>query len=242
MLSILQRIEPEMKELKITRKDATGLYPELLKVIKNHTRSSDYMIQFMKMPLLTTGSDACGCKACELGLFKPLRMPVETYQEVHSKLFPLPIPKSAPITPGGALVYMSMEESMRLPFTDVHQPSKKAQVVPTISQGVTSTSSRLVTPGIGRGRGSRGRGTGGRGPRGRGEANVVLRVTDVPSQASTTQKIPYRRNFPLGHKLRLRGVVQCLECTKPRCIYSAIAIANMQPPGVFTPQEQVECR
>ncbi len=123
MLSILQRIEPGMMKLKITRKDAPGLYPELLKDIKNHTRSSDYMIQFMKKPL-TSISNVCSCKARELGLFQYLPMPIEAHQDVPSKLSPLPIPKPTPITPGGVLVYISMGDSMRLPFIDEHRPSK----------------------------------------------------------------------------------------------------------------------
>ena len=131
---------------------------------------------------------------------------------------------------------------MHVPFTDEHQPSKKARVAATVAHDAISTSSRVATQVRGRGRGIRGRGTGGRGQRGRGDANVAVRLIDVPSLASTTQKNSYRRNFPLGHKTRLRGVVQCMECTKPRCIYSAVSIGSMQPTGVFTPQEQVECR
>ena len=127
---------------------------------------------------------------CELGLFLPMRMPIEAYQSVQSKLFPLPIPKSAPITPGGALIYMSMEDSMHVPFTDAHQPSKKARVVAIVAHDATSTSSRVATQVRGRGRGIRGRGTGRRGQRGRGDANVAVRLIDVPSLASTTQKIP----------------------------------------------------
>ncbi len=44
VLALLQRIEPGLKELKVTRKEALASYPALMKVIKNHTRSSDYMI------------------------------------------------------------------------------------------------------------------------------------------------------------------------------------------------------
>ncbi len=73
-----------------------------------------------------------------------MRMPIEAYLEVQSKLFPLPIPKPTPITHGGVLVYISMEVSMRLPFTDEHQPSKKARVAATVAHDVISTSGRLL--------------------------------------------------------------------------------------------------
>jgi hypothetical protein len=48
LLSMLQRIKPSLKEIKITRKKAPGVYLELMKVFKNHSRASDYMIQFSR--------------------------------------------------------------------------------------------------------------------------------------------------------------------------------------------------
>jgi hypothetical protein len=51
VLAVLQRIEHGLKEIKITRKEAPASYPELMKMIKNHTSSSDYMIQFTKKPI-----------------------------------------------------------------------------------------------------------------------------------------------------------------------------------------------
>ncbi len=41
VLDVLRKIESGLNELKITRKDAASKYPEMLKVLKNHTRSSD---------------------------------------------------------------------------------------------------------------------------------------------------------------------------------------------------------
>ena len=43
-LNLLQRIEPNLKELKVTRTEALAKHPERLKVLKNHARASDYMI------------------------------------------------------------------------------------------------------------------------------------------------------------------------------------------------------
>ena len=126
VLAILQRIEPHLKELKITRKEAPGAYPELMKVIKNHSRASDYMIQLVKEPLLAS-PNVCDCKACELGLFKSLRMPREAYDKMHTNLFPLPIPEERNGIPSGELRYLSLEDTMKLPFTDDHQPSKQSR-------------------------------------------------------------------------------------------------------------------
>ena len=62
-----------IKGKKNARKEAPGAYPHLMKVIKNHTRSSDQIIQFMKKHI-SVDSNMCNCRACELDLFKPLRM------------------------------------------------------------------------------------------------------------------------------------------------------------------------
>ena len=61
MLSILKEIEPKMQELKITRNYASSTYPELLKILRNHFRSSDYSIKFVKKPLGSVVG-ACDCK------------------------------------------------------------------------------------------------------------------------------------------------------------------------------------
>ena len=139
VLAILQKIELGLKELKITRKEAPGAYPHSMKVLKNHTRSSDYMIQFMKKPI-SGDSNMCDCKACELDLFKPLRMPIEAYTKLRAHLFLLPIPKLTPDTPGGDLRYMSLTESMLLPFTDAHQPSKMTRAASTAAKDLVSSS------------------------------------------------------------------------------------------------------
>ena len=83
VLEMLQRIEPSLKEIKITRKEAPGPYPELVKVLKNQSKASDYMIQFVNGPLVSS-PNGCDCKACGLGLFESLRMPREAYDEVHA--------------------------------------------------------------------------------------------------------------------------------------------------------------
>ena len=229
VLEMLQRIEPSLKEIKITRKQAPGAYPELMKVLKNHSRASDYMIQFVKEPLVSS-PNGCDCKACELGLFESLRMPREAYDKVHANLFPLPIPEERSGTPGGELRYRSLEDTMKLPFTDDHQPSKQARRAALEQQKQVSIA-----------------GQGDAHPKKRhsrkkvGGVATIERVI-VPSIASTTQKAPVRKNFALGHLTRIRGLVQCMECHKPRGIYSLFAPANMKPSGDSTIEEQLDCR
>ena len=106
VLDLLQSIEPGLSELKINRKEAASKYPELLKVFKNHTRSSDYMIQFVKSPLCSPPL-ICDCRACQQGLFKPLRMPISLYSELHTMLFSLPISEAKPRDDTGDLHYIS---------------------------------------------------------------------------------------------------------------------------------------
>jgi len=166
----LQRIEPGLKELKVTRKETPASYPELMKVIKNHTRSSDYMIQFTKNPIAIDSYNMCDCKACELGLFMPLRIPIEAYEKLQRKLSPLHIPQSSPGVPAGELRYMSIEDSIALPFTDAHQPSKK-------TLAVVDTPSTTQSSGRGRGRG--------RGTRVRGRGNAPTPIIRFQSQASS---------------------------------------------------------
>jgi hypothetical protein len=127
---LLQRFEPYIKKLKVTRKKALAKHPELLKVLKNHTRARDYMIQIVKNPLCTPHM-VCACKACELGLFQPLRMPIIAYHEIHNTLFPLPIPQARPRDDSGILHYMPLEKSLAMPFTDEHQRSKMSKVAAT---------------------------------------------------------------------------------------------------------------
>ena len=235
VLAILQRIEPGLKEVKITRKEAPTAYPHLTKVLKNHTRSSDYMAQFLKHPI-SGDSNMCDCKACELELFKPLRMPLEAFTKLRANLFPLPIPNLTPDSPGGDLSYMSLTESMLLPFTDEHQPSKMTRVVATAAKDLLSPSAMGPMRGIGRARVRRGRRGSNRGAS--DDADLFHRLPQAP----TTQKIMQRKNFPLGHLTRIRGIVQCMECKKPRCIYSLYAITHMQPPGESSRAEQDDCR
>ena len=84
----------------------------------------------MKKPI-SGDSNICECKACDLYLLKPLRITIEAFTKLRAHLFPLPISKLTPDTPGGDLRYMSLTESMLLPFMDAHQPSKMNRAAAT---------------------------------------------------------------------------------------------------------------
>ena len=146
-----------MKELKITRKEEPGAYPYLVKVLKNHTRSSDYMIQLMKEHI-SCDSKMCDYKACELDLFKPLRMPIEAYTKLRAHLFPLPILTLMPCTPCVDLRYMSLTESMLLPFADAHQPSKMTRAATMATKNLVSSSALGPIRGRDKPQGRRGKG------------------------------------------------------------------------------------
>jgi len=52
-----------------------------------------------------------------------------------------------------------------------------------------------------------------------------------------------RKDFSLGLLNRVRGVVHCMDCQKPRCINDSMqAIAKMKPLGEHTNEEGIDCR
>ncbi len=57
-------------------------------------------------------------------MFSPIIMPDEAYKELHENFaYLLPIPKSSSIEGKDDLHYISLEEAVKQPFTDKHQPS-----------------------------------------------------------------------------------------------------------------------
>ena len=75
VLECLRKISPRLTELKVDSSNINK-YPELAKVVKNHSRGSAYMRQFFKKPLV----DNCDCVCCNTGMFRPLIMPEEAYK------------------------------------------------------------------------------------------------------------------------------------------------------------------
>jgi len=88
VLKPLKGISPRLQHIKLDKKKAEA-FPELLKVLKCYTRSTEFMIQFFKEPLIGD----CDCEACNQDLFKPARMPRSVYDKVKEFPMPMPIPK-----------------------------------------------------------------------------------------------------------------------------------------------------
>ena len=119
VLHVLRKISPLVGDhLKIDFSNIKK-HPELHKVMDNHTRGSAYFHQFFKKPLVAP----CDCIPCKQGMSSSLIMPIEAYEELHSKLtMPLPIPKPT-IDGVNDFHYISFEEAVTHPFTAEHQPS-----------------------------------------------------------------------------------------------------------------------
>ncbi len=78
--------------------------------------------------------------------------------------------------------------------------------------------------------------------RGRAARFVAKETIFFQSLKSVTQTVE-RNKFSMGHINRLRGVVNyCMDCQKPRCIYSMQAIAKMKPAGKHTKEVGVDCK
>jgi hypothetical protein len=146
-------------------------------------------------------------------MFQPLRMPVLVYEEVHSLLFPLPIPKAKPRDDTCVLHYMSFEENMTMPVTDEHQPSKTSNRLAS-SKKKSLACDTTITSNPGRCRGRVRVRCRGLLSRSRGSTGSVPPSTFVP--LSSTFHTVKRKNFPLSHLSRLRDVVRCMEGEKPR--------------------------
>ena len=74
VLRPLKKISPVLQHIKLDKKKADS-FPELLLVLKNHTQSTDFMIQFLKQPRV----ENCNCQACSDNVFKHVHMPESVY-------------------------------------------------------------------------------------------------------------------------------------------------------------------
>ena len=119
--------------------------------------------------------------------------------KLRAQVVTLPISNLTSDFPGGVLRYIFLAESMLLPFTDEHQPSKIARAAKTAAKDLVSPSA-LGSMSAGRGmphaRRCRGRSTRGASD----DAYIVYHQPQVP----TIQKILQRKNFPWENKMRLR--------------------------------------
>ncbi len=115
---------------------------------------------------------------------------------------PMPIPK--PFVLGDIDIhYMTFAEAQVLPFTSEHQPSlvKSAACIACDAK--------------------------------RKEASIAasrLAPSRVTSTLTSIMKLKNRSNFKMATATRVRGVVVCNTCFRPRCIYSQYTVVHMKPP------------
>eukprot|EP00873_Tetraselmis_striata_P022118 jgi/Tetstr1/442382/TSEL_030508.t1 len=127
LLHMLQRIEPNtLLSRSVTRLQSKN-YLVVMKVLKKHNNNHQFFLQFFKHV------DKCECRACELYMWKPRRLPAPIFEAVHTSLLRMPLPILQPHPETGVLGtkevhYMTLEEAFRHGvFTDEHQPSKIAE-------------------------------------------------------------------------------------------------------------------
>ena len=198
VLDPLRMIKPLLQHIKLDKKKAEA-FPELLEVLKCHTQSTEFMIQFFKHAI---NKENCICKACSAGIIKQVRMPPSVYNKVREFPMPMPIPK--PLVMGDVdLPYMTFAEAQVLPFTGEHQPS------------LVKSAARIAAAAK------------------RKEASIAasrLAPSRVTNTLTSITKLKNRSNFKMAAATRVRGVVSCNTCFRPRCIYSQYAVVHMKPP------------
>ncbi len=199
VLGPLKRISPGLQHIKLDKKKAEA-FPELLKVLECHSRSSDFMIQFFKQPLI----ENCDCKACSDCLFNDVRMSPSVFKQIMDFTMPMPIPKPIKIwDTSDDLEYMSFADAKLLPFTDKHQPS--LAVVAARTTEAAKKKAALNNSELG-----------------------SSRVANSIAPNITTLK--KRNAFIIAHIKRVRGAVVCNNCLRSRCIYSGSVVSRMRPP------------
>jgi hypothetical protein len=113
----------------------------------------------------------------------------------------MPIPK--PIVAGDKEIeYMSFADAHTLPFTNEHQPS----LAVTALRAATRKKKASIR-----------------------EQLPSSRLRVFPSAMNIT-KLKNKSDFKIGVAAKVRGVVECNNCKKPRCIYSSSALSHIQPP------------
>ena len=113
---------------------------------------------------------------------------------------PMPIPKPAEAGDGSAdLHYLSFTDAQRFAMTNEHQPSLAAAAA-LRTAAAAKKKQVIARPGL-----------------------ASARVTS--SLAANVKLLKNKSGFQIGITNRVRGVVSCYTCLKPRCIYSQSAIS-----------------
>jgi hypothetical protein len=194
-LAPLKSINPSLQHIKLNKKRAES-FPDLLKVMECHTRSTDYMIQFFSEPLI----ENCACKGFSNGLFKPVRMPRQVYEEVIK--YPMPMPILKPIAIGeniSYLQYLSFAEARQHPFTNKFKPSLETNNLRIAAKKKKKAATQKLA-----------------------SSRCAL--------APNIERLKKKTCFKIGMASRVRGVVGRNDYINPRCIYSFSAIFNMKVP------------
>ena len=84
----LRGIDTRLDHIKLGKKK-TEDFLKRLKVLQNHTQSTEFMIQFFKESLVNN----CDYKAWTDALFKPVRVTRSVYDKVKEFPMPISIPK-----------------------------------------------------------------------------------------------------------------------------------------------------
>ena len=114
----LRELCPSLTTLAAINRSNEKNYPELLEVMRCHSRSNAYLVQIFKAPL----ESPCGCVACQKGLWADFVMDPNLAASLpHDWQVPLPTP--LPVDVGDSIHYMALEEARLHPFSDNHQPS-----------------------------------------------------------------------------------------------------------------------
>ena len=204
VLEPLKGISPLLQHIKLDKKKAEA-FPDLLKVLECHTQSTDCMIQFFKEPLVDNCKCNCNCN-CTEGIIQPVRMPQAVYQKVMRFPMPMPNPKPAEAGDGSTdLHYLSFTDAQRFAMANEHQPSLAAAALRTAAAAAAKKKQVIARSGL-----------------------ASARVTS--SLAANVKLLKNKSGFQIGITNRVRGVVSCNTCLKPRCIYSQSAISQMKPP------------
>jgi hypothetical protein len=142
----------------------------------------------------------CTCKGCITGIIKLVRMSRAVYDKVMELPMPMPILKPAEILYKEADLHY-------LSFADAQKLPFNNKYQPSLevtAKWFAATQKKKAT----------------------GQAMLGSRFTST----IVVTKLKNKASFMIGVATKVRGVVECNQCAKPRCIYSQSALSNMRPP------------
>ena len=115
VLGSLMSICPNLWHIKLDKKRAHELR-DMLQVLKSHSKSYNYTIQFFMEPLI----ENCKCKACNDRVIKHVCMPREIYKSLG--LSHVNADSEAKCRGDKEIEYTSFADAQTPPFVNEHQP------------------------------------------------------------------------------------------------------------------------